>query len=75
MVGTIKEKKMNENLNNSNENSLPAILTVPELSAVLRIGRASAYELVRCGRIRSLKIGRQLRVPRQAVLDFLNGIS
>lgn len=55
------------------EENLPATLTVPEVSEVLRIGRNSAYQLIRCGRIRSLKIGRQLRVPRQAILDYLAG--
>ena len=55
------------------EENLPTTLTVPEVSEVLRIGRNSTYQLIRCGKIRSLKIGRQLRVPRQAVLDYLAG--
>ena len=53
------------------EENLPATLTVPEVSEFLRIGRNSAYQLIRCGKIRSLKIGRQLRIPRQALLDYL----
>ena len=55
------------------EQTLPATLTVPEVSEFLRIGRNSTYQLIRCGKIRSLKIGRQLRVPRQAILDYLAG--
>ena len=55
------------------EETLPATLTVPEVSEFLRIGRNSAYQLIRCGKIRSLKIGRQLRIPRQAILDYLAG--
>lgn len=55
------------------EETLPAALTVLEVSEFLRIGRNTAYELIRCGRIRSLRIGRQLRVPRQAILDYLAG--
>lgn len=50
---------------------LPLTLQVEELIPVLGIGRNTAYELVRSGQIRSIRIGRQLRVPKDAVLDFL----
>ena len=53
-------------------NALPLALTVPEASTVLRVGRHAVYELVRCGRLRSLKIGRQIRIPRDAISAFLN---
>lgn len=51
--------------------NLPLTLRVEELIPVLGIGRNTAYELVRSGQIRSIRIGRQLRVPKDAVLDFL----
>lgn len=50
---------------------LPLALRVEDLMPVLGIGRNTAYELVRSGQIRSLRIGRQLRVPRDAVAEFL----
>lgn len=50
---------------------LPLTLRVEELIPVLSVGRNTAYELVRSGQIRSIRIGRQLRVPKDAVLDFL----
>ncbi len=40
---------------------------------ILDIGRNTAYELVRTGQIRSIKVGRQLRIPRNALIAFLNG--
>ena len=52
---------------------LPLALRVEDLMPVLAIGRNTAYELVRSGQIRSLRIGRQLRIPRDAVVEFLNG--
>ena len=52
-------------------NELPLFLTVPEAARLLRIGRNTAYDLVRSGQIRSLKFGRQLRVPRQAIADLI----
>ena len=52
---------------------LPLSLRVEDLMPILDIGRNTAYELVRSGRIRSVKVGRQLRIPRNAVIAFLNG--
>jgi len=50
---------------------LPPALRVEDLMPILGIGRNTAYELVRSGQIRSIKIGRQIRVPRDAVVEFL----
>ena len=50
---------------------LPLALRVEDLMPILGIGRNTAYELVRSGQIRSIKIGRQIRVPRDAVVEFL----
>lgn len=50
---------------------LPLTLRVEELMPILNIGRNTAYELIRCGQIRSVRVGRQLRIPKDAVLDFL----
>lgn len=50
---------------------LPLVLIIDDLMAVLNIGRNSAYELVRSGQIKSFRIGTQIRIPRQAVADFL----
>ena len=52
---------------------LPLVLRVEDLMTILDIGRNKAYELVRSGQIRSIKVGRQIRVPRDAVVEFLQG--
>lgn len=54
---------------------LPLLLTVPEAGTVLRVSRATAYAMVRCGALRSIKAGRHLRVPRSAILELLDGVS
>ena len=58
--------------NTSSLDSLPLVRTVPEAAEALRIGRNTAYELVRCGRIHGIRIGRQLRVPKSTLLSYLN---
>lgn len=52
---------------------LPLVLTVEDLMPVLGIGRNTAYDLVRSGQIQSLRIGRQIRIPRNAVIQYISG--
>ena len=60
---------MNENLYNQQE--IPAIMDVPQLGAFLGIGRNGAYALVRSGQVQALRIGRKIRIPRHALLNYL----
>jgi excisionase family DNA binding protein len=48
-------------------------LKVREVAAILRCGRNQAYELIRDGRIRSVRIGRAIRVTREALDEFKAG--
>ena len=50
---------------------LPMTLRGEDLMPILGIGRNTAYELIRSGQIRSVRIGRQIRIPREALLEFL----
>lgn len=51
---------------------LPLALSVEDLMPILGIGRNTAYELVRSNQIRSVKIGRKIRVPKEAVREYLS---
>ena len=51
---------------------LPLTLRVEDLMPILDIGRNTAYELVRCGTIRSIRIGKQLRIPQDALVEYLS---
>lgn len=51
---------------------LPLTLRVEDLMPILGIGRNTAYELIRCGKIRNIRIGKQLRIPKQALIDYLS---
>ena len=52
---------------------LPLVLRVEDLMPILDIGRNAAYELIRCGQIRSVRVGRQIRVPKDAIREYLFG--
>lgn len=51
----------------------PDILSVNELQSALHIGRTKAYELVNTGEIRSIKVGKSIRIPKKSLLDYVNG--
>lgn len=51
---------------------LPLVLSVPEVARVLNLGRDTTYGLVRSGRYRSVRVGRQYRVPKAAVMEYLS---
>lgn len=49
---------------------IPLMMTVEEFGRFLRISRNTAYECVRSGQIPSVKVGRQIRIYRNDVLDL-----
>ena len=61
------------NTNYRQFDDLPLSLRVDELMVILDIGRNTAYSLLRSGQIRSVRIGRQIRIPRDALIHFLQG--
>jgi len=52
---------------------LPLVLRVKDIMPVLGIGRNTAYTLVRSGRIRSFRVGTQIRIHREALAEFISG--
>jgi len=47
------------------------LLTPEETAETLGVGRPKVYELLRSGRLRSVKIGKSRRVPMDAVEAFI----
>lgn len=65
-------KSMNaEPMNGVNIKDLPDVLVPSEVSMVLRIGRSSTYKLLSNGKIRAFKIGNQYKVPKRAVVEYI----
>lgn len=55
------------------DNGAQQVLKVKEVAGELRIGINQAYDLVRSGRLRSVNIGRAVRVTREALERFKAG--
>jgi excisionase family DNA binding protein len=55
------------------DNGAQQVLKVKEVAGELRVGINQAYELIQRGEIRSVRIGRAVRVTREALDDFKAG--
>lgn len=60
------------NMNITNTDDLPLVLTVAQVSELLGIVKNGAYDLIRSGAIKSVRVGRQIRVSKSALLEFLS---
>lgn len=47
------------------------ILTITDLMDYLAVGKNTAYSLIREGKIKSFRIGRNYKIPKQAVIDYI----
>jgi excisionase family DNA binding protein len=54
---------------------LPEVLTAREAAAILRVGRNQLYQAVARGQLGSVRIGRSIRIPKQALQDLLAAAS
>jgi excisionase family DNA binding protein len=54
---------------------LPEVLTVRETATILRVGRNQLYQAVARGEIGAVRIGRSIRIPKQALLGLLAAAS
>ena len=54
---------------------LPEVLTAREAAAILRVGRNQLYQAVARGELGAVRIGRSIRIPKQALLDLLAAAS
>ena len=66
------------NLNNTNLNlqniftNFKDVVKVKDLRKMLGIGRNLAYELIATNKIKSIKSGNLILIPKQNVIDYLN---
>ncbi len=58
-------------MTNRYDNELPEILTPEEARRYCRIGRTSFYEALRAGHCPAVRIGRQWRIARSSLLEWL----
>ncbi len=58
-------------MSNQDNVSDSLVLTPIETAKLLRIGRGTVYEQIKCGAIPSIRMGRKILVPRAALMRML----
>lgn len=52
----------------------PDVVGIPDLMKMLSVGRHAAYQLVDSGAVRSFKVGRNIKIPKLGIIEYmLNG--
>lgn len=49
------------------------ILTPEDCMNILSIGRSTVYQLLRSGQLPSIRVGKQYRISKKCLQDFING--
>ena len=58
----------------TNVDEIPLVLSVDDLCEILSIGKNSAYALIKSGDLSCVRIGRNIRIPRTDLIEYLNRI-
>lgn len=51
--------------------TLPRLLAIKQVIYELGISRTAIYELIECGKLKTVKIGRRRLVPIEAIEEFI----
>lgn len=52
--------------------NVPDVLTVQDLQNTLKIGRTTAYKLIREGKIKCFRVGNSIKISKLSLLEYLN---
>ena len=57
--------------NTAENRCYPTLLTVSQVQTILHISRTSAYKMIQSNEIKSLRIGRSIRIPKDCIVDYI----
>lgn len=53
---------------------LADILSIPDLCEALKIGKNTAYSLIKSGAVKSIKIGKKIKIPKDFLIEYVLSI-
>lgn len=69
--GEIMNSKMQAELYQNMLSSYPDVLEIKDIVKILKISKPLAYRLIKSGRIKSCKVGREYKIAKCYFFDFL----
>ena len=54
---------------------LPLMLTIMDVAGLLRVSKNTAYNFVKTGAVPSIKVGHQIRVYREDMINYIQASS
>jgi len=54
-------------------NEYPDMMNVEQLQDALNIGRSLAYKLLRENKIRAVRLGKNYRIPKKSLIEYVLG--
>ena len=69
---------MNEEMEKSYKNffpDYPDVLSIEDMSQMLRICKVKSYELVKSGQIHAVRIGHVYRIPKKSIYQYLEAVT
>lgn len=60
------------NINLNDNANWPPVLTVPQVAKILHISHTKAYQLAKDHTLPTIKLGKNVRVPRSRFIDWLD---
>lgn len=67
------ENKINVNHTLAMFEDYPDMLNVAELQKALHIGRNSVYRLIESNKIKTIRMGKIIRIPKPYLIDYVLG--
>lgn len=52
-------------------NDYPDLLTINDLQKMLRVGRTLTYRIINDGTIKHFRVGKNIKIPKQCVIDYV----
>lgn len=56
---------------NTSTNSEQILISIEELCSILKIGKNSAYKLIKSGKIKCFRIGRVWKIPKDSIDKYI----
>ena len=54
-------------------NNYPDVLSVEEVCTALNIGKNTAYQLIKSGDLKSIRIGKVHKIPKVWLIEYVKG--